>query len=78
LVASTLIAFCYAGNYGCYLNWARKPRYTKWNAELDDLNWDEIDEEDEDLIGGQHLYRKSPATQRASTTSTSKDCFEMK
>jgi hypothetical protein len=40
-----------------------------------DLSWDE---EDEDLIGGQHLYRKSSGQQKASTTDTSKDCFEMK
>jgi hypothetical protein len=80
LLVSALLTFCYAGNYGCYLTWSRKSRYSKWqnSGELD-LSWDNADE-DEDLIGGQHLYRSSNGQpqKRASTTDTSKDCFEMK
>jgi hypothetical protein len=70
LLLSALLTFCYAGN-NCYIYWPRRTRYSKWNNGDVDLDWDE---EDEDLIGGQHLYRKSGGQQRVSTT----DCFEMK
>ncbi|KAI6209723.1 Delta-like protein D [Aphelenchoides besseyi] len=80
LLASALLTFCYGSHFGCYLNLGpRKQRYSKWNGNGDlDLSWDNMSEdEDEDLIGGQHLYRRA-STQRASATDTSKNCFEMK
>ncbi|KAI6191986.1 EGF-like domain-containing protein [Aphelenchoides bicaudatus] len=67
LLLSAFLTFCYAGN-NCYIYWPRKTRYSKWNdGNNEDLDWDE---EDEDLIGGQHLYRKG-GQQRAATTDTS-------
>ncbi|KAI6198271.1 EGF-like domain-containing protein [Aphelenchoides fujianensis] len=60
--------------------WPRKPRYSKWNGDAAgelELSWDD-EEEGEDLIGGQQLYRPRTSNTRAAATATSKNCFEMK
>jgi hypothetical protein len=56
-LAAGLLVFCYGGDLSCYLLMPGKKRYTKWVDISDDLSWDNMEDEEEDVIGGNEFFR---------------------